>query len=124
MEINKYQSVIEKFGLDSDDYNFSKVGTGHIHISLKLTPKSADKQTFILQQINTNVFKNPEHIASNWKLVLAHLDKHYPEYRFLRFIPTKTGENFAAVNIESQLQYWRLLPFIENGSVNDKAETL
>lgn len=124
MEIDVYQNVIEKYGLNSEDYNFSKVGSGHIHISLKLTPKYSSKQSFVLQRINTNVFKNPEQIASNWKLVLAHLDKHFPDYRFLRFIPTKSGENFAVVNIENESQYWRLLPFIENGFVNDKAETL
>lgn len=118
-----YNKIFEQFDLDASQYNCQKIGKGHIHLSLKVIKKT-NEQAFVLQNINTNVFKNPEQISSNWKRVTKHLNQYYPDYHFLKFIPTKNNTDFAIVESDGVKQYWRLLPYIENNRISNQANSL
>jgi Ser/Thr protein kinase RdoA (MazF antagonist) len=106
------------FGLDPQDYELKKFGSGHINHTF-LLHSSAGKRSYILQKINTFVFKKPEDIALNLDKTAQFLASHYPGYLFISPEKTLSGENMLVVDGE----YWRLSPFIPDSfSVNEASE--
>lgn len=68
-------------------------------------------QSFILQKINHQIFKNPDAIASNVRLIADYLLKYDSGYLFAAPIPTKNHEEIKHIKGSG---YFRLIPFIEN----------
>ena len=106
-EIN--ETVLSEYGFKPAEVVLKSFGTGHINSTFLLTQNNTGEQ-FILQSININVFKKPDVIAQNVKLVADFLAEHYPEYLFVKAIPTIKGEEMAVV----EGVYWRLTYFISN----------
>ncbi len=109
MEIQNREAVLNEYGLKADTVILKPFGTGHINSTFLLSIKSTSQQ-FILQSININVFKKPDIIAQNVKLVGDYLAEHYPDYLFIRSIPTLSGQEMALV----EGVYWRLTQFVDN----------
>lgn len=109
MEIENKDKVLSDYGFMLDEVLLKPFGTGHINSTFLVTLKNTDEQ-FILQSININVFRKPEVIAQNVKLVADFLAEHYPEYLFVKAIPTIKGDEMAVV----EGVYWRLTSFINN----------
>jgi hypothetical protein len=82
-------------------------GTGLINHTWKVSDGEA---TFILQRINTNVFKNPAGIAANIGLVADYLKTHYTDYQFVAPILTSEGNAM----FQNEDGYFRMFPFVEN----------
>lgn len=57
-----FAEVIDKFGFEGDFKSISPYGLGHINDTYKLSFEMNNGQgiRYILQRINTNVFKTPE----------------------------------------------------------------
>ena len=106
--------VLKLYGIDADQVSWRSYGTGHIN-STYLISLEGQKQQFILQSINQNVFKNPLVIAENVRLIGSYLREHHPEYLFIGSIPTKDGEEMAFVDET----YWRLTNFVSNSIAYD-----
>lgn len=106
-EIN--EMVLSEYGFKSDEVILKPFGTGHINSTFLVTKKNTGEQ-FILQSININVFRKPEIIAQNVKLVADFLAEHSPEYLFVKAIPTINAKEMAVV----EGVYWRLTSFINN----------
>jgi hypothetical protein len=105
--------IIQQYGLVARDFSVSRVGSGYIHYTFKLSgPRS-----FILQRVNKDVFKQPEVIASNMRHAAAYLKKNFPDFLFLSVINTKTG---AEMVYDSDGFPWRLYPYIDNTYTVDK----
>jgi Ser/Thr protein kinase RdoA (MazF antagonist) len=99
--------VLQSFGLNSSDYEVQLFGSGLINHTFKV---SGNKGVYILQEINSEVFKTPENIASNLKLIQNYLHIAHPGYLFVGPIPTLSG-NFL---VESDAgKYYRMFPFIK-----------
>jgi Ser/Thr protein kinase RdoA (MazF antagonist) len=109
MEIQNREAVLNEFGLKADTVILKPFGTGHINSTFLVSIKSTSQQ-FILQSININVFKKPDIIAQNVKLVGDYLAEHYPDYLFIGSIPTLSGKEMALV----EGVYWRLTQFVDN----------
>lgn len=121
MEIIIETPIFQSFDLLPEQYHVQKIGNGHIHQSYLLAPLAADQhQTYVLQNINTNIFHQPEQIARNWKKVAAYLQEKHPKYPFLTFVSTSKGEDYAVSIEQAKKQYWRLLPHIQ-GTVFESA---
>ncbi|MEO1517713.1 MAG: aminoglycoside phosphotransferase family protein [Bacteroidota bacterium] len=74
---------------------------------------------YILQQINTSIFRQPVAVMDNIQQVAAFLSgSNYPRH-ILQALPTKTGESFC---VDVQNQYWRLYPFLENSLSVQRAD--
>ena len=106
-EIN--EMVLSEYGFKPAEVILKPFGTGHINSTFLVTDKNTGEQ-FILQSININVFRKPEIIAQNVKLVADFLAEHYPEYLFVKAIPTINAQEMAIV----EGVYWRLTSFITN----------
>jgi Ser/Thr protein kinase RdoA (MazF antagonist) len=102
-----FDDILKSFGLSVSEYNIQAFGSGLINHTYKL---SGNGGGYILQQINTAVFKNPDHIANNLALVKEYLSKNNPGYLFVAPLKTLAG-NFIMQSADGQ--YYRLFPFID-----------
>ncbi|MCX2573140.1 phosphotransferase enzyme family protein [Pedobacter sandarakinus] len=106
MGLNFDYEVLKAYGYHPD-IHISQIGSGLINRTFLLS-QPAKPSAHILQQINTDVFKNPEAIAKNIKAIGNFLSLKYPDYLFIKPINTVDGSDMAIVNGA----YWRVLPFI------------
>lgn len=109
MDNLKINRVLAEYTFDPASVTIKQFGTGHINSTFLVSDqKTGDK--FILQKININVFKRPDIIAQNVKLVGDYLKIHYPDYLFVAALKTADHKEMAVVEGE----YWRLTKYIEN----------
>lgn len=109
MELNIDEEIVNAYGFTSTTtIKLQQIGSGHINRTYLLTSNEGRK--YILQNINTYVFKDPYAIAKNIKTVADELALHHPEYLFPAPIFTTKGELMYKHNDE----FWRLLPFVEH----------
>ncbi|AWW00129.1 phosphotransferase enzyme family protein [Arcticibacterium luteifluviistationis] len=108
------KDVLAAWGLNASNFKEQKIGSGHIHQTLKLE----GDEDYVIQKLNTAVFKDPELIEKNIGLVREHLAKHNPDYLFLASIPTLENKN---VFFDGS-HYWRLTKFVANSNTIDIVE--
>jgi Ser/Thr protein kinase RdoA (MazF antagonist) len=73
----------------------SVVSSGLINTTWKLT--TGGKQ-FLLQSVNTHVFKHPEQIDENLRMLAAHLAEKAPGYLFIAPVKTPAGEGLVKID--------------------------
>ena len=75
--------------------------------------------TWLLQQINTDVFTEPEKIDDNLRQLAQYLSIHEPDYLFTALVPDLSGNTLLRL----QEQSYRVFPWIEGthtvNAVND-----
>ena len=106
------------FGFDGTVTECSIYGNGHINTTYLVKIQGEDQEkSFILQRINTQIFKHPEELMHNISLVTKHLTEKIaaeggnPERETLWVIPTKEGKSYY---VDEQGQYYRVYKFIDN----------
>lgn len=107
MELTVAAAIFEAYGFDPTTITSQQIGSGHINSTYLLT-NTLDGKQYILQHINTQVFKDPEAIANNIDQVASFLKINFPDYLFPTPLKTVDGKLMAIHNE----QFWRLLPFI------------
>jgi len=100
-------AVLCKYDLDPRQCSVIAFGNGLINHTWKVTCKNKD---FLLQEINQQVFKSPEDIMENLRLLTEYFKFHYPGYLFVAPMQTIDGMNY----IKQDHHYYRLFPFIEH----------
>ncbi|WP_343701894.1 aminoglycoside phosphotransferase family protein [Chitinophaga sp.] len=110
------ESIVRAFGLEPGAFEVKKFGSGHINNTFLL---SGEKGQYILQKINTYVFREPEVIARNQRLAADYLATRHPGYLFINPIPTVNGEELYV----HEGEYWRMIPFIPDSTSVDQADT-
>ncbi|MCQ2413439.1 MAG: aminoglycoside phosphotransferase family protein [Clostridia bacterium] len=100
----EFKDILSKFKLPAEPVSTEPFGAGHINRTFLVTTK---KGRFILQKINTEVFRDPDGLMKNYAAVTDYLAAHGAET--VRLVPTKTGETY----LKGESCY-RLLHFIEN----------
>ncbi len=87
-------------------------GGGHINDTYMFaSDDSANADKYIIQAINTNVFKNPELIMDNIRMVSDHIKGKVDNCRkVMKFIPTKSGRYYHR---SRDNRVWRLYQFVE-----------
>ncbi|HEY5371434.1 MAG TPA: aminoglycoside phosphotransferase family protein [Hanamia sp.] len=100
--------VLDAYDLPIENLLVEPINTGLINSTWFI---KNSHQSFILQKVNDNVFKNPGAIATNIRLIADYLSKHQPRYLFAQPVQTKSGEEMKYIKGSG---YYRLIPFIEN----------
>jgi len=95
--------------------NVAPLGKGLINTTLLITDVDNGKQ-FVLQKINTNVFKNPDVIAQNIQIIEGYLSSNKIDYLFLTFLRTKSGELFY---VDEMHNYWRMYEYVSDSCTVD-----
>lgn len=102
-------------------------GNGHINDTFLIccqTAKNTEKK-YILQRMNHDIFKNPPQLMENMVHVTRYLREKIlsqggnPERETLNVIKTKNGADWYE---DSDRNYWRVFPFIENSMCLEKVE--
>jgi hypothetical protein len=66
-------SIISRFSTSGITSRIVPIGSGHIHETYRVITDTPDQDDYVLQQINTNVFRDPEAVMQNLSLVTSHI---------------------------------------------------
>lgn len=115
MNIDVMDEILVAFGLSNA--RLERFGNGLINHTWKVYTPGGN---YILQKINDNVFKNPQDIADNIKLVAEYLIDAHPAYMFVAPVNAIDGSNIVFYEGEG---WFRLIPFVENSFTFDVVQT-
>lgn len=113
--------VIANYSNLGEMVSYERYGSGHINDTYLL--KSSDGVLYILQRVNTSIFKNPEGIISNIKLVSEHITKKCEQEgrdsarATLKVLSTDDGRDMY---VDSEGSYWRAFYYIVDTVAKDK----
>jgi Ser/Thr protein kinase RdoA (MazF antagonist) len=110
-------SVLRAYGFNPALLQYEPIGSGLIHHTWKL---SSAGESFILQQINNNIFTNPWNIAENINLIDHYLKEQHPNYLFIGPIQSLGGKSMVV----DENKYYRLFPFAKGSYTIDTVENL
>jgi Ser/Thr protein kinase RdoA (MazF antagonist) len=99
------------------DVSITPIGSGLINHTWQV---SSPGGRFILQKINTGVFREPRLIAANIQMISDYLLAHYPGATFPRPVPTVDGQPLFDAGPDG---FFRLFPFIEGSFTIDVVHT-
>jgi hypothetical protein len=100
-------SLLTSYGFEPDKCIIQTFGSGLINHTWVI--KYEDRQ-YILQKINHHVFKNPQDIADNIRVVSDYLKHYFPNYLFVTPI-LSIGNKDVVLDGEN---YYRVFPFVKN----------
>ena len=120
--------LLPHFRFEGDFDSYSEIGAGNINATYHLVYRLPDghKREYLLQRINTYVFKDPVGVMRNIDLVTRHVEQAYqakgidPARRVLRVIPTLEGGLFHRTETDD---YWRAYNFITGATACDHIES-
>jgi Ser/Thr protein kinase RdoA (MazF antagonist) len=113
------QKVLQTYGLDFSELEVKSFGSGLINNTWKVSRYDNDT-SYILQRINHHVFKSPEDIAHNIRIIGSYLAEHHPDYFFVRNLYTSDGADIFFMEGEG---YFRLVPFVKRSHTVDVVQT-
>ncbi|HHT53539.1 MAG TPA: aminoglycoside phosphotransferase family protein [Clostridiales bacterium] len=121
------KNIVRHFRVPGELVGFSECKTGHINSTFFVTFRTAGAETkYVLQKINTYVFKDPERLMSNIVGVTEYLRRVIekeggdPERGTLRFIPCDDGQHFCR---DSNGGCWRMYKLIDDVLTYQLAES-
>lgn len=108
-----FNDILINYGLEPTAYSFYKLESGLINYTWKV---AGPDNEFILQQINTRVFKNPNNIAGNINILNKYIKQVAPNYLFVAPLLSLNGESIIKNN---EGDYFRLFPYIKKSHTVD-----
>jgi hypothetical protein len=109
--------ILSQYFSDAASHHIDLFGNGLIHKTYTVSTGSSPE--YILQEVNTSVFKTPLNIASNLEALSNFLEQNGREVFYPTPLPTITGEPYA---IESG-SFFRLTPFVKGTHTVDACST-
>lgn len=103
-------AILKAYGIDN--YEINPLGDGLINTTWLVKEISTGRE-FVFQRINDKVFKHPEDITYNIRLINDYLIEKYPQYLFTS--PVK-ALNMSDMIRDEESGYFRLFLYV-NGSV-------
>lgn len=107
------ENVLANYFERPDDVIITPINQGYINSTYKLT---IGVNNYILQKINTSIFKQPEIIISNMLSVANHLKSKNYSKAIIEVIPNKNRNYLTFLNGET----WRMTTFVPNSVCYDK----
>ena len=110
-ELNR---ILSNFDVNPSKFGYEKINTGYINDSYFVNVQNQKK--YVLQKINTNVFKNIDAIKNNISLSISNLiDIGYHKIKFIDPINQELFYN-------SGKDCWRLMEYVNGSYTKDNAE--
>ena len=116
-----FKSIISNFSLYGDSISVEPYGNGHINDTFAVVcDQCGTRVRYILQRINTNVFRDPVNLMDNISRVTSHLATKADNCRqTLTLVPAKDGKSYI---VDADGNYFRTYLFIENATSYDILE--
>ena len=117
-----FKRIAGSFMLYGDLVKVAPYGNGHINDTFEMVfNQSGTMIRYILQRINTNVFRDPVNLMENIRRVTSHLASRASSSReTLTLVPAKDGKSYV---IDADGNYFRTYLFIENAKSYDILES-
>jgi hypothetical protein len=119
--------ITRQFQISGEFLSAAPYGSGHINDTYcAVFDQAGVPVRYILQRLNTSIFKKPEALMENIQRVTSHLAAQVAgdpdcDRRVLALIPTRDG---LVWNVDAEGNYWRVYRFIENARTYDAVETI
>lgn len=101
------KEIASLYGLPCRDIELIPIGAGLIHQTWKMMTGGNE---FILQQVNSKVFRHPTDIAENIMRIGRYLNQNNPDYKFISPLSAINGEKIIYLNDGG---YYRIFPFVK-----------
>ncbi len=113
------EKIAKEFSLNGYYTGYEKINNGHINSTYTLIFEENGKvKKYVLQLINTTVFKNPDTLMSNIVAVTGHIRKKNEDLNIpwadrgtLTFLPCLDGKYY---HIDENGNCWRIYEYIDN----------
>jgi hypothetical protein len=115
-------SIAEQFSHQGNITDIQALGNGNINDTFLASLDDLKQTRFVLQRINTNVFRHPQRVMKNMYIFTEHVHaklQNQPQDRrweIPRVILTKTGKDHWNTG---DRDYWRAISFIESSESFD-----
>lgn len=112
----KLAKVCEGFCIDGTYIGHELIQVGNVNKTYRVIVRLTDgnEKSFLVQNLNTYVFKNPVKVMDNIDKVTEHIRAKYPGQIALHFHHTKDRKTY----IESGEDFWRMSNFIPSTTYN------
>ena len=125
MLYNDIKGILPRFRFDGRYEECQEILSGNINTTYHLTYRMPDgsKREYLLQRVNSYVFKDPVSVMHNIELVTGHILHAYEAQgidstrRMLRVIPTLEGEPMWQAGPDS---FWRAYNYIDHATAYDQ----
>ena len=101
--------ILQQFQIEGEIDHIEPIEIGHINQTYKVNLGS-EGPSFVLQKINTQIFKQPVEVMSNIAAVGEFLKTNFYPKEILLPIQSTDNQNFVVI----EDSHWRLFPFIPN----------
>ena len=115
-------SIAEQFSHQGNITEIQALGNGNINDTFLVSLDDLEQTRFVLQRINTNVFRHPQWVMKNMYILTEHVHaklQNQPQNRrweIPRVILTKTGQDHWNT---AEGDHWRAITFIEGSESFD-----
>jgi hypothetical protein len=113
---NKLIDIAGLFQIEGKATSTEVITTGNINSTyrMKFTQNNGTVNTYIVQRVNTYVFKAPKEMMTNISLVTNHIkSKSLPGQQTLMFYETAEGKNYYD---DGEGNFWRICNYIDSVS--------
>ena len=116
-----FKSITENFNLEGELKTSDSHVCGHINDTfiINCEGENGEEIKYVLQRVNSDIFKNPEQLMENIENVTSHIKNKIieengdPLRETLNIVKTKEGKSFYKCKEEN---YWRIFNFIHGAS--------
>ena len=122
MQSGKIQHIIQTFFPSKTLFRIKALDEGNINKTFLVYPEEKSEK-YILQQINTHVFKNPIELMHNFVYISQHIEKKLKAkdfYKNFKAYPSRTGEWY---HIHSDRSFWRMIEYIDAKTIDNQRIT-
>ena len=122
--MNEIFEIAKKFNLPSEPVEFNECTIGHINSTYFINCANGDK--YVLQNINTNIFKNPDILMNNIVGVTAHIrtkleaEGKDPLRGTLKFYCSESGLYYYK---DEEGRCWRLYKYVDDVDCYQSADS-
>jgi hypothetical protein len=123
--LHHYTIIAEQFTPHRHVLDVHEFGNGNINDTYLVTTDSNEETHFVLQRINTQVFKHPNLIMQNMRIFTEHMRRRAREeghrWEMPRVLNTCEGKDFL---LDSENNFWRAISYVHGARSYDTISNL
>jgi Ser/Thr protein kinase RdoA (MazF antagonist) len=116
----RHVSIAQEFYSEGNILEVREFGNGNINDTYLIHTDSAEDKYFVLQRINTHVFKQPKLIMQNMRVFTEHMRKRAGSegYRWEmpRVLRTRDQQDY---HLDSRGDFWRAISYVDGAKSHD-----
>ena len=115
-----YTAIAQQFASSGQVIEVSELGNGNINDTYLVTTDAIEENHFVLQRINTHVFRQPRLIMQNMRAFTEHMRRRASDeghqWKMPRVLTSQAGADFY---LDADGNFWRAISFIHGAQSFD-----